>query len=91
MNLPQIFVEQMKEILGPELPEYLESYEKPKFTGLRVNTSKISVEEFERLAHSRLFGEYHGLPMDIIIQKRMRRQSILITMQVFIIFRSQVP
>ena len=46
MNLPQIFVEQMKEILGPELPEYLESYEKPKFTGLRVNTYKISVEEF---------------------------------------------
>ena len=80
MNLPQIFVEQMKEILGPELPEYLESYEKPKFTGLRVNTSKISVEEFERIS-----------PMDIIIQKRMRRQSILITMQVFIIFRSQVP
>ena len=50
MNLPQIFVEQMKEILGPELPEYLESYEKPKFTGLRVNTSKISVEEFERIS-----------------------------------------
>lgn len=39
----------MEKILGPELPEYLESYEKPKFTGLRVNTSKISVEEFERL------------------------------------------
>ena len=50
MNLPQIFVEQMKEILGPELPEYLESYEKPKFTGLRVNTSKIPVEEFERIS-----------------------------------------
>ena len=49
MNLPQSFIENMSEILGPELDEYLESYEKPKFTGLRVNTSKISVEEFERI------------------------------------------
>lgn len=49
MELPASFVENMKNILGPELDEYLESYEKPKFTGLRVNTSKISVEEFERI------------------------------------------
>ena len=49
MNLPQSFIENMSEILGAELDEYLESYEKPKFTGLRVNTSKISVEEFERI------------------------------------------
>lgn len=49
MELPVSFVENMKKILGPELPEYLASYEKPRFTGLRVNTSKISVEEFERI------------------------------------------
>jgi NOL1/NOP2/sun family putative RNA methylase len=49
MELPVTFVENMKKILGDELPAYLESYEKPKFTGLRVNTSKISVEEFEQI------------------------------------------
>lgn len=49
MELPVTFVENMKKILGAELPEYLESYEKPRFMGLRVNTSKISVEEFERI------------------------------------------
>ena len=49
MNLPAPFVENMKKILGPELNAYLESYQKPKFTGLRVNTSKITIEEFERI------------------------------------------
>lgn len=49
MELPVSFIDNMRKILGSELAEYLESYEKPKFTGLRVNTSKISVEEFERI------------------------------------------
>lgn len=49
MELPISFVENMRKILGPELDAYLESYEKPRFMGLRVNRSKISVEEFERI------------------------------------------
>lgn len=49
MELPAAFVENMGRILGEELPAYLESYRKPRFMGLRVNTSKISVEEFERI------------------------------------------
>ena len=49
MELPALFVENMEKILGTELPEYLASFEKPRFMGLRVNTSKISVEEFERI------------------------------------------
>lgn len=49
MELPAVFIENMRKILGPELDAYLDSYQKPKFTGLRVNTSKISVEEFERI------------------------------------------
>mgnify|MGYP005758131893 FL=1 len=55
MGLPITFVENMREILGEEgLAEYLESFEKPKFTGLRVNTSKISVEDFLRISPFRL-------------------------------------
>lgn len=49
MQLPELFIENMRKILGPELEAYLESYEKPRFMGLRVNVSKISVEEFERI------------------------------------------
>ncbi len=50
MELPGTFVENMKTILGDELPDYLASFEKPHLTGLRVNTSKISVEEFLRIS-----------------------------------------
>lgn len=59
MELPGSFTENMKKILGEEFPDYLRSYEKPKFTGLRVNTSKISVEEFERINP---FQSLHRVP-----------------------------
>lgn len=47
MELPQKFCDEMKQLLGDEYPDYLSSImeEKRKY-GLRVNTSKISVEEF---------------------------------------------
>ena len=55
MGLPVAFINNMREILGEEgLAEYLDSFEKPKFTGLRVNTSKISVEEFLRISPFKL-------------------------------------
>ena len=88
MNLPQSFIENMSEILGPELDEYLESYEKPKFTGTHPRFPWRNLSGSIRL---RVFAEFLGHQTVIIIQKRMHRQSILIIMQVFIIFRSQVP
>ena len=55
MGLPVAFIKNMREILGEEgLAEYLDSFEKPKFTGLRVNTSKISVEECLRISPFKL-------------------------------------
>lgn len=55
MGLPVAFIKNMREILGEEgLAEYLDSFEKPKFTGLRVNTSKISMEEFLRISPFKL-------------------------------------
>lgn len=47
--LPAAFLERMKEMLGTEYEEFLNSYEKPRTFGLRLNTSKISCEEFERI------------------------------------------
>ena len=46
MNLPEKFLKRMKERLGEEYPAFLSSYEKPPYKGLRVNTLKISVEDF---------------------------------------------
>lgn len=50
MNLPIEFTVKMKEILGEEFPEFLRSYEEPRNYGLRVNTAKLSPEDFEKIA-----------------------------------------
>ena len=47
-QLPQEFLERMEHMLGEEYPAFLQSYEEPRKFGLRVNTMKISVEEFQR-------------------------------------------
>jgi len=51
MKLPEEFVAKMQELMGEEeFNSYLESYKKPRFYGLRVNTLKISVEEFKKIS-----------------------------------------
>ncbi len=49
MNLPILFEEKMKRLLGDEYDDYIKCYEKPRYFGLRVNTKKISVEEFQKI------------------------------------------
>lgn len=49
MQLPIKYKEAMKELLKDEYDKYIESFEEPRLYGLRVNTSKISTEEFERI------------------------------------------
>lgn len=46
MNLPITFVAKMKNLLGDEFDDYIKCYEEKRLYGLRVNTKKISVEEF---------------------------------------------
>lgn len=50
MQLPEIFLEEMRELLKDEFPAYIKSFEEESVQGIRVNTAKISVEEFRRLA-----------------------------------------
>lgn len=40
----------MKERLGEEFPAFLQSYERPPLKGLRVNTLKLSKEEFVKIS-----------------------------------------
>jgi len=49
MNLPKLFEDRMRTLLGEEYEEYLQCYAKPHFGGLRVNTLKITPEKFERI------------------------------------------
>ena len=50
MNLHEAYTNRMKQMLGEEYPAFLKSYDEPRHRGLRVNTLKISPEEFERIA-----------------------------------------
>ena len=50
MQLPREFTEKMKELLGAQYGDFLASYDQPRNFGLRVNTLKISTQEFEKLA-----------------------------------------
>ena len=49
MKLPSEFEEKMQRLLGDEFPSYIACYEEPRYYGLRVNTRKISVEDFRRI------------------------------------------
>lgn len=49
MRLPESFENKMKEILSDEFEDYLKSYNYKRMYGLRVNTNKISTEEFETI------------------------------------------
>jgi len=49
MNLPAKFVDKMKLLLGEEFDDYIKCYDEKRLYGLRVNTKKISVEEFVKI------------------------------------------
>jgi len=50
MNFPIEFEKEMRRMLGPEYEDYLACFDRDRKMGLRVNTSKISVEEFTRIS-----------------------------------------
>lgn len=50
VSLPREFEIKMKKLLGAEYEEFLDSYDRPRNFGLRVNVDKISTEEFEKKA-----------------------------------------
>ena len=50
MQLPEKFLKTMKQILGEEYGAFLESFDGKRQFGLRVNTAKMKLEEFERIA-----------------------------------------
>jgi len=49
MNIPESFAARMKDLLGEEYNDFLASYDDARLYGLRVNTSKITCEEFEKI------------------------------------------
>jgi NOL1/NOP2/sun family putative RNA methylase len=58
MILPKLFENRMRELLKEEYNDYLASFEQKHYSGLRVNTLKISLEEFEAICPF----EIHRIP-----------------------------
>lgn len=50
MNLPLAFVNRMKADLGDEAEAFFATYEKPAEKGVRVNTLKITAEDFKKIS-----------------------------------------
>ncbi len=50
MNLPDKFKNNMIELLGEDFPSYEACLDKPMYHGIRVNTAKISVDDFLKIA-----------------------------------------
>ncbi len=50
INLPEEYLHNMKELLKDEFDDYLKSFEETRNYSLKVNTSKISVEEFLKIS-----------------------------------------
>ncbi len=47
MFLPEKFTEKMKKLLQDEYEAYIQSFEEPRYYGLRVNTGKIQTEQLK--------------------------------------------
>ena len=50
IELPEAFLEHMKDLLGDEYEAYLDSRQRSCFRGLRVNTSKVEAEKFAEIS-----------------------------------------
>ncbi|MBR4163251.1 MAG: RsmB/NOP family class I SAM-dependent RNA methyltransferase [Solobacterium sp.] len=50
MNLPENYLSEMKDLLQNEYDDYLKAMQEPPLSSLRINTSKISVEEFLKIS-----------------------------------------
>ncbi len=49
ISLPNAYETRMKQLLGQDFDNYLLALQQPPVRGFRVNTSKIAVEEFEKI------------------------------------------
>ncbi len=54
MKLPENFTIRMEQMLGPEYEDFIASYEEPRNYGIRINTLKLSTEEFLKISPFKL-------------------------------------
>ena len=69
MELPQDFLERMEQMLGEEFEDFMKTYGEPRKFGLRVNTLKISAEEFARRSAAYCMIEKEDLDSDNVTEE----------------------
>jgi len=84
MNLPEKYLNSMKDMLKDDFDDYLESFNDKRLYGLRVNNLKISTEDFLKISPFKL------TPIPWIEKKQINQQSTHIITPDFTIFRSLV-
>lgn len=50
IQLPKNYIQHMKELLKDDFEAYMQSFEQERYYGLRINTNKISVEDFLKIS-----------------------------------------
>lgn len=50
ISLPEKFIERMKNILGGSFGDFLSSYDRAPYKAIRINTLKLTAEEFTRIS-----------------------------------------
>ena len=88
--LPKDFLAGMKELLGKEYDQYIKSYEEEWKPGLRVNTLKLSPEEFLEFSPWKL-SPVPGRKMGFIMTARTGHPDILPILQGCTTFRNPAP
>ena len=61
IDLPEEFLTRMKSLLKGGFDGFLKSYDLPPARGIRINTLKISVEDFKKISPVTLDG---GVPWE---------------------------
>ena len=72
VELPRDFLSRAERELGDEFTAFSKSYEVPPVRGIRVNTLKLSKEEFEKITPIKIDGE---VPWTKVRRTRTRSKS----------------
>jgi NOL1/NOP2/sun family putative RNA methylase len=67
VSLPRIFLVRMRRMLGDEYAPFARALKKPAVSGLRVNTLKLSLEEFQKISPVKLGESVPWAPSAFIL------------------------
>ena len=89
MKLPELFEEKMRRLLGEDFSEYEKHLDDPAYYGIRVNTLKISVEDFLKICPFHV-DEVPWTDNGFYVDREEKPSNIHIIMLDYIIYRNQV-